>query len=275
MKKYLMITGLVLATTVFAQEEKVTFSVKEISPAQFALANGALEGGTQAGNTGRPQKGIIDPTVQGGVQGGFTGIGGGTDPNQPWPTTVNDRIDQAGRVISTARDVVALGEAIYDLVNKGKPSNVTEYAPISVVPRDPNVPRDPSQPLVYLDPFELEGFSMPVEKNFMAKVKDFKGKEAVQFTYKVVYSYGGSYNGKGKYLTNVMIVPGSIKTGYGWEFNASMKPAMIMNHGTKDDPIAGVMLTIKYQMNGMRTAHERNDTIHITGAGQLKNLSSN
>jgi hypothetical protein len=44
-----------------------------------------------------------------------------------------------------------------------------------------------------------------------------------------------------------------------------------MNHGTKADPVAGVMLTIKYQMNGWNTAYERNDTIHVTGRGEIRN----
>lgn len=196
--------------------------------------------------------------------GGFTGPDIPVDPGPVTGSSFGNRVDTAGRVITVARDMVALGEAIYELVRKGKPSNMTEYAPISVVPRDPMTKE-------YLDPFELEGFSMPVERNFISRVKNGTGKEVVKFAYKVIYSYGGSYNGAGRYLTNVLIVPSSVVTRFGWEFNASMRLSGIMNHGSRANPIAGVMVTIKYQMNSWSTAFERNDTIHITGNGQLKN----
>lgn len=187
-----------------------------------------------------------------------------TQPEPPKPPTFEQKVERTGAVIKVARDMVALGEAIYDLVKKGKPTNTTDYAPISVVPRN-------SATKEHVDPFDLEGFSMPVEKNYTAKILNGLGREVVSFSYKVMYSYGGSYNGTGKYLTNVIIVPGSIRTTFGWDFNASMKLSGIMNHGSKENPIAGIMITVKYQMNSWSAAFERNDTIHITGNGEMKN----
>lgn len=209
-------------------------------------------------------RGLAIPETFTNVNYGTTGgtTGGSTGSN----TTVEDRIYHASGIIQVARDIVALGEAVYELVKKGRPTNVTEYAPISVVPRDPTTKE-------YIDPFELEGFSFPVEKNFVTNIKDGTGSSAVTFSYKVLYSYGGSYNGKGRYLTNVIVVPGSVRTSFGWDFNATMKLSGIMNHGTKADPVAGIMITLKYQMNTWSSAFERNDTIHITGNGELKNYN--
>ena len=186
------------------------------------------------------------------------------DPPVSTPVTpAVDPTEKVGKIVAGAKDIVALGEAIYTLVQKGKPKNQTEYAPISVVPRDPMTKE-------IADPFDLEGFSIPVERVFRANIKNMTGKPVVTFTYKLIYSYGGSYNGTGKYLTAVQIVPASVVTKFGWEFNATMKVAGIMNHGTKADPIAGVLVAIKYQFNSWGTAEEKNDTIHITGAGQMK-----
>ncbi len=179
--------------------------------------------------------------------------------------TPADPVERVGKIVAAARDIVALGESIYALVQKGKPVNQTEYAPISVVPRDPTTRE-------VMDPFELEGFSVPVEKVFRARIKNMAGQDIVGFTYKVVYSYGGSYNGAGKYLTAVQIVPSAVSTKFGWEFNATMRVSGIMNHGTKADPIAGVLVAIKYQMNSWGRAEERNDTIHVSGNGQLKSF---
>lgn len=178
----------------------------------------------------------------------------------PPPT---DRIEQTGRIISTAKDVVALGEAIYELINKGRPKITTTYAPISVIPKDPTTKE-------VVDFADMEGFSMPVEKRFLAKVKNMANQEVVNFEYRLMYSYGGSYNGKGKYLTGVIIIPGNIRAKKGWNIDSSMSLSGIMNHGTKENPVAGAIITIKYSLSSMFSAFERNDTIHITGNGEMK-----
>ena len=168
-------------------------------------------------------------------------------------------------VIATAKDIVALGEAMYTLVQKGKPSNTTEFAPVSIVPKDPI-----SKEIV--DPFDMEYCSFPVEKKYRTQMKT-AGSVVVDFEYMVVYSYGCSYSGAGKYIQSAMVQPVRVKSTYGWDFNATMRLTGIMNHGTKAEPNVGAMLTIKYSMNSWRTAFEKNDTIHITGDGQLKTYS--
>ena len=176
-------------------------------------------------------------------------------------------IGQVGEVIGIAKDIVALGEQIYTLVQKGKPSVTTEFTPISVVPRNPITKE-------IADPFDMENCSMPVQKKFVTSIKALSGGEGVRFEYMVIYSYGCSYDGKGKYLQAAMVQPVSVKASYGWDFNATMKLDGIMNHGTKAAPVVGAMLTIKYSMNSWHTAFEKNDTIHISANGELKNYSN-
>lgn len=260
MKNTLLLTTLLLSSAV---AQSATSIPQHLT---FEVVEDVAPKGTKGVD---PVVGSIDGTIS---NGGITGIPGTSFPTPGFPQTPDfqvpgyqpDRTEQAGKVIQAAKDIVALGEDIYTLVQKGKPTNVTEYAPISVVPKDPATKE-------VVDPFELEGFSMPVQKNFTARLKD-GGKEVINFKYKVLYSYGGSYNGAGKYLTGVIIIPGSVKTNFGWNFTATMRLSGIMNHGTKASPIAGVMITVKYQMNGWNKAHERNDTVHITGAGQFQSL---
>lgn len=256
-----------VSTTVFADSfsagEVGSFTVTEISAVE--MTEGGVDGtlptkpGDFPGST--TGTGTVGTTGTSGIgnPGPIFLPGTGTD----WGYQRPDRTEQVGRVIGVAREVVGLGEAIYDLAKKGKPTNVTEFAPISIVPKNPTTKE-------YIDPFDLDNFSMPVEKNFVASVKNTRGKEVVSFKYKVFYSYGGSFNGTGKYLTGVIIVPSEIKTSFGWDFNASMKLTGIMNHGTKENPVAGAMITVKYQFNSWFKAYERNDTVHITGNGDLK-----
>lgn len=205
------------------------------------------------------------PTIPSIPGGGITppsNVGPGAGPGQQ-PGNGRTTLENTRQVIQTAKDFVALGEAIYTLVQKGKPSNVTNYEAISVVPKDQTTGE-------YVDPFDMEGFTIPEERNFSVSIKNGSGAEVVKFNYTLVYSFGGSYNGTGHYLSNVMIIPKSIKTTHGWDFNATMSLSGIMNHGSRTNPVAGALVAIKYQMNSWRAAFERNDTIHVTGKGQVR-----
>ncbi len=245
---FLMSTNFALANAEIPLDQQIkSVEIYEVTHHQKYLRGGLTDGVVTTG-------GEIPQETTG-------GIGGGGDTFKP------DRLERTGKVIAILRDIVALGEDIYKLVQKGKPTNVTDFAPISIVPKDP-VSKE------YIEPFDLEGFSMPTEKRYTAIVKNGMNKEVVHFEYSIVYSYGGSYNGKGKYLTGVQIIPSTIKTSYGWDFNATMKLSGIMNHGTKENPVVGAILVVKYQMNSLRTSFERNDSIHITGLGELKAYNS-
>lgn len=235
MKKFIAVSLLLTASVAMATPK---ISNQAISIETFIVAN-------DGGITGTPEE---TPAP--------------TPTPAPEPTPGPDKLERVGKVVSAARDMVALGEAVYELIKKGKPTNVTEYAPVSVVPRDPTTKE-------YADPFDLENFSIPVQKKYVTVIKS-SGVEVVRFAYTVIYSYGGSFQEKGKYLTGVLIVPSSVKTRFGWDVNASMKVSGIMNHGSKAAPVAGVMVTVKYQMNSWSASFEQNDTFHITGNGELR-----
>lgn len=175
----------------------------------------------------------------------------------------NNPIENIGRVIALGKDIVALGESVYQLVLKGKPSVKTTYAPISVIPRDGNGP---------VDIFELEGFSVPVKRTYQIKYNNLYDVTIVHFMFSVIYSYGGSYNGTGAYLTSVQVVPEYLKVLWGWDFNASMKLGGIQNMGTRANPNAGATIMIEYTASSMMNSIQRTTSFFVTGKGSLKQL---
>lgn len=172
-------------------------------------------------------------------------------------------VANVGQVIMIAKELVALGEGIYNLVQKGKPHNTTSYAPISVIPKVGGV---------YVDIFETENWSMPRKNTYVITYKNLYGMEVVKFKYSVIYSYGGTYNGKGAYITSAIIVPDSIMTSFGFDFSATMKLNGIMNHGTKESPVAGAVLAMQYTVETFIQASLQTDSYHITGKGGFKAL---
>lgn len=238
----------VITSTAFAAPERFTVETKELKT--FSTSSlGGVDGGTAGGITGQTPIPTTPPTP---------------DFSQP-PV---DKLEQVGKVIAVAKDIVALGEDIYKLVQKGKPTNTTDFSPIAIVPRDPI-----SKEVV--NPFDMENCSMPTQKKYSTVIKSSTGAEAVRFEYMVVFSHSCSFNGNGKFIQSAIVQPVSVKTSYGWDFSASMKLNSVMNYGSKDQPLVGAYITIKYSMNSWHTAFERNDTLHITGKGDINNLSQN
>lgn len=170
-------------------------------------------------------------------------------------------IQQAGKVVKIARDLIALGEDIYRLVIKGKPSNTTKYAPISVIPKINGAP---------VDILETEMWNVPVKRTFEVRWENAYGVDVVTFRYSVIFAYGGSYNGKGAYLTAVQIIPESVNTLFGFDFTATMKLGGIQNNGTRENPIAGATLLMEYTVNSMVKANTNVATFFVTGKGDFK-----
>jgi hypothetical protein len=174
-----------------------------------------------------------------------------------------DPVQTATQVISIARDLVALGEDVYELVIKGKPTNETKYEPISVLPRINN------EPASILD---TEFWKAPVKRTFEASYKNYYNAEVVRFRYRVMYSYGGTYNGKGAYLTAVQIVPEFVKILYGFDFKATMKLAGIVNQGSRENPIAGATLLMEYTVVSFLDSRHVTESYFVNGKNQFRKL---
>lgn len=177
------------------------------------------------------------------------------------PVTQADPIERAGRVIQVAKDLVALGEDLYRLVIKGKPTNTTTYAPISVVPKVNGSP---------VDLMETEDWQMPVKRSYEISYENYLGIEIVYFRYSVIFSYGGSYDGKGAYLTAVQVIPEQVMTLFGFDFTATMKLGGIQNQGTRKNPIAGATILLEHTVSSILATSTVVDPFYITGSGAFK-----
>ncbi len=166
-----------------------------------------------------------------------------------------------GKVIAVGKELVALGEDVYKLLDKGRPVVQTDHAPISVLPKigDKTV-----------DVFELENWSMPKTKKFKITYKNGFGSTVVRFDYLVIATTGGTYNGKGAYLTGVQIIPSNIHVSFGFDLSAVMKLQSLSNQGTKLSPIAGAVMVLKYRVGNMLGMNESNDTVFVNGNGVIQ-----
>ncbi len=169
-----------------------------------------------------------------------------------------------GQVIIVAKELIALGERVYEIVKKGKPVLNMSFAPISVLPKK----ADGSA----VDILDTEGWAMPKAHKVRMVYKNLYGVEVVSFNYTLVFAHSGSYDGKGAYITAAQIMPANVRVSWGFELNATMKLVGLQNHGSRQSPVAGAVLGVNYKVESVLSTIDTTDTFHITGRGQLTQL---
>lgn len=170
---------------------------------------------------------------------------------------------EIGQVIAVADQIIAFGERVYAIVKKGKPVVNTSWAPVSVLPR---------QAGKTIEAMDLDNWSYPKSRKYKVTYVNGFNMNVVEFTYNVNFSYGGSYNGKGRYITGAQIVPEYVSVAWGYEFDASMKVVSIINRGTKNSPVAGATLQLSYNVATIIQEDRNNVSYFIQGDGQIGQL---
>ncbi len=171
--------------------------------------------------------------------------------------------ESMGEVIAVYDSIVALGEKIYPLIEKGRPVWKLEYAPISVLPSIDGKPANP---------MEMSGWNIPQSRSYRVSYINLYQMTVVDFAYTVHFTTGGSLDGKGLYLTGVQVVPETLHLAWGFSFSATSKLVQIQNHGTKDDPVAGLNVMLSYTVDTVLKHTEENLVFFVRGDGSFKAL---
>lgn len=166
-----------------------------------------------------------------------------------------------GSIIMTTKNLIALGEQIYNIVKRGEPVVNYDSEPISVLPRVEGVS---------VNSLELENWKAPIVKRFKIYVKNYLGFTPIEFEYILTYSYDGRYQGKGKYLTGVELKPVRVSGSWGYTFNASFELQSIVNLGDNENPLAGVMLEMNYSIKTVLKETNTSDLYFLDANGNTQ-----
>jgi len=158
--------------------------------------------------------------------------------------------------------VVNVGKKVWDLVSLGQPVVNLKTDVGTAMPEGSRCW------------MELETWQIPRSETYTASYKNMYGIEVVKFTYRVIYIYGGSLNGKGAYIGYAAIQPADLKVVWGFEFNATASVPTTFNMGTKDNPIGGMTLEMQYSVKPKLPvqAFQSSQVFHISGNGAFQRL---
>lgn len=96
----------------------------------------------------------------------------------------------------------------------------------------------------------LEGWKPPKGTIYQLTATNKYGGKVIDVRYQVLRTYGGQYKGKGRYLTAVTVEPLKVDVSWGFKFTmvAEVPDSGVINVGTTENPNAGMMTTLRWQI---------------------------
>jgi hypothetical protein len=156
--------------------------------------------------------------------------------------------------------LITIGEKIWQIVKAGEPVLNFAANSVSAIPNGA------------VCPFNMEGWSLPQSRTYRMTYTNLMGMNMIDFTYKVIFSYGGSYGGRGAYLTNVSIHPANVAVMWGQSFNANVNIANTLNIGTADNPVAGMQVILEWDVGNVVNKFKSQRIYFVEGRGSVQEL---
>lgn len=172
---------------------------------------------------------------------------GERDGTSHWPFKNSVSLDQ----------IINLGQKVWKIIEANKPVVDFKSKSASALPRG----------IKCWD--QLENWQFPKAQTYKVSYKNLMGIEVVRFSFRLIFTYGGQYFGKGRYITNATIVPAEINVLWGYKFAAGVKVGQTVNLGSRQDPKAGIELNLNWQVATPLVDQQRTATYFLSGEGQV------
>jgi len=111
----------------------------------------------------------------------------------------------------------------------------------------------------------LSGFSDLNYDTWRIRSKNGFGVEVINVVYSVVHQHGGTYNGVGKYLESVSVVPQNVDVSWGFNVSFEVRQVSTTNVGTSEAPVASMVLETLYHSKTVFRDRQMRQVFHIRG----------
>ncbi len=174
-------------------------------------------------------------------------------------------VDTLGSMIGlTGSEVgvfIAVGKEIWTIIKENQPVMNTTYNAVSVLPKE----------VTAWD--QMAGWQAPKSTVYQVTYKNFYGVDVIRFSYRLTYTSGGTYNGKGQYLSNVSVSPVHVRVLWGFELNSDVKIKNIQNTASLDSPVPGVEVEVGYNISTIFVKEENAQVFYVRGDGYSQKLN--
>ena len=156
---------------------------------------------------------------------------------------------------------VTLGLKVWQIIISGHPVANVSTQRIAVLPN------------ASIEWNAMENWKGPAAHTYVIIKKNIFGNPIMRNTYTVAYNYGGQLNGRGAFIANATIIPSDVRVSYGWQLDAEAQIGQPVNVGSKDDPVAGIDLSIRWRVSNSFSLNQGTDAFFINGRGEISQIN--
>jgi hypothetical protein len=158
--------------------------------------------------------------------------------------------------------MVNLGKKVWVLLEKGKPVVDLKTDTASALPKGVKTWMN------------LSGWKAPKSHVYRLRVENGFGITVIDYSFRVIYTSGGALNGKGRYLTQVSVIPDSVNVVWGFNLSSEVLVPNVVNVGTVQNPVAGMELLVKWTSKTLTSYVEGSKSFFVQGDGAFFDVSN-
>ncbi len=123
---------------------------------------------------------------------------------------------------------------------------------------------------------DMAGWLPPAGMVYEMSAKNLYGMKVIDLRYQVLRTYGGSYDGTGRYLTAVTIQPLLVNVAWGYHFSmeSSVPDTSIVNVGTSADPVAGLTAQLGWRISTTLKDSSGQSLYFLQGDGAFREVGA-
>lgn len=178
------------------------------------------------------------------------------------PTSPQDVGEDIGKIDVIVDQIINIGKKIWSLIEAGRPVFNVKTDVAHALPAGIQCWSD------------LENWKAPQSKAWRVSYENKLGDKVVEFVYRVSYIAGGQYKGVGQYITQATISPAEMYVAWRYKFNVEGSVPAVFNIGTRENPVAGMQMNIKWAVDTSMNHHEVDQQFYINGLGELQKMQS-
>lgn len=156
--------------------------------------------------------------------------------------------------------IINIGKKIFNVIEAGRPVVNIKIDTANALPKGLTCWSD------------LSGWNMPQSKVYNVQYENGFGMTVVDFTYRVLYTAGGSADGVGKYITNATFQPANVSVSWGWELDAVASIPSVFNTGSKVSPVAGMQMNMEWKVTSVAAHEQGAETYFVSGDNTMVQL---
>jgi len=158
----------------------------------------------------------------------------------------------------TAGQVWVIGKKIYDIVKENEAVLNVNTDHWSVLPEGVELAS------------KLEGWSKPEYSGWVVNYENLFGMNVARVSFLTAYNYGGSFEGRGKYLANVTIIPRGVHTLWGYTMDMDAEAFGAVNEATREDPVVGLSYHVRVRVGTIMKKSVLDFQYYLSGNGELQ-----